>query len=133
MSLVRPEADWKIAYLGKKQYLFTLKDEYVLMTGSPVNLDFGIIKAHRLIKVELKHTNSAKTESIDALDITFQRKMEKLGSLLHDLFEESGIIKSDIRLLFGEKYEYLSQYYRLTLDTTETDRIYLEVYVQLMG
>ena len=133
LEWVRPSKDWDITYIGNGEHLITLKNKYITMTGSDIITEVGILEPHILKKVELKHTDNAKAESTDTLKITFQRRMELLDVLLHDLYEDAkGTKKSDIRLLFGENYEYPSQYYRLTLNSTNTDRIYLEIYVELI-
>ena len=130
---VRPSKDWNITYIGNGEHLLTLKNEYIEMKGSDVITEFGILEPHILKKIELKHTDNAKAESTNKLKITIQRRMELLDSLLMDLYEDlKGTVKSDIRLIFEHNYEYPSQYYRLTLNTTNTDRIYPELYIELL-
>ena len=133
LKWVRPSQDWNITYIGNGEYLITLKNKYIPMTGVNVITEFAILEPHKLKKLELKHTNSAKAESSDNLKITFQRRMGLLDALLHDLYEDAvGTTASDKRFLFGDNYEYPSQYYRLTLNTTNTDRIYPELYIELL-
>ncbi len=130
-DFVRPSKDLNITYIGNGEHLITMKNKFIPMTGANVVIEFGILEGHILRRLELKHTDSAKAESIDSLTITFQRRLEMLDSLLHDLFEET-TTKSDKRVIFGSEYTYPSQFYRLTLNTTNTDRIYPEVYIELL-
>ena len=130
-EIVRPEKDWNVTQVGNGDLLLTLKDKFITMTGANVVTNLTILKGHKLKKLELKHTDSAKAESVVSLLITFQRILEKLDSLPHDLFEETACEKSDKRVVFNSGYEYPSQTYRLTLNTTITHRIYPELYIAL--
>jgi len=129
-DIVRPSKDLDVTYIGNAEHLITLKNKYIEMTGVNVIVELTVLKGHILKRLELKHTDSSKVESIDSLLITFQRRLEMLDSLLHDLFEETACVKSDKRVIFG--YEYPSQTYRLTFNTTITDRIYPELYIELL-
>lgn len=132
LEWVRPEKDWDITHIAMGDYLLTLKDEYVEMTGANVVKQFGILIPHKIKKVEIKHTDNVKADSADNLKITFERGMGLLEALWHKLYEDAvGTTSSDIRLIFEKNYEYPSQYYRLMGNTTNTDRIYLEVYIEL--
>lgn len=128
-EIVRPSKDWNVTEIGNGDYLLTLKNKYIEMTGANVVTNFTILEGHTLERLELKHTDSAKAESVVSTLITFQRILEMLDSLPHDLFEETACVKSDKRVIFG--YDYPSQSYRLTLNTTNTHRIYPEVYIRL--
>lgn len=131
-DFVRPKKDLIITYIGNGEHLITLKNKYVEMTGANVVVDFAILEGHILRRLELKHTDNVKAESADSLLITFQRRLELLDSLLHDLFEETACVRSDKRVIFGSEYAFPSQYYRLTFNTTNTDRIYPELYIKLL-
>jgi len=128
-ELVRPSKDWNVTPIGNGDYLLTLKAKFITMTGANVITNLTILEGHILRKLELKHTDSAKAENATATLITFQRILEELDSLPHDLFEELACEKSDKRVVFNTGYQYPSQTYRLTLNTTITHRIYPELYV----
>lgn len=131
-EIVRPSKDWNVTPIGNGDYLLTLKDKYIEMDTTDIITNLTILEGHILKKLELKHTTSnPKVESTDSLLITFQRILEELDALPHDLFEETACVKSDKRVVFNEGYEYPSQTYRLTLNTTNTDRVYPELYVAL--
>ena len=130
-EIVRPSKDWNVTPIGNGDYLLTLKNKFITMTGANVITNLTILEGHILKKLELKHTDSAKAESIVSTLITFQRILEELDSLPHDLFEETACVKSDKRVIFNSGYEYPSQTYRLTLNTTNTHRIYVELYIAL--
>lgn len=130
-EIVRPKKDWNVTPIGNGDYLLTLKDKYIPMTGANVITNVTILEGHILRKLELKHTDSAKAENSTATLITFQRILEELDALPHDLFEETACEKSDKRIIFNSGYQYPSQTYRLTLNTTTTHRIYPELYIAL--
>jgi len=130
-EIVRPEKLWDVEAIGNGDYLLTLKAKFIYMTGTNIITNFTILQGHILKKLELKHTDSAKAENTTATLITFQRILEKLDALPHDLFEETACVKSDKRVVFNSGYEYPSQTYRLTLNTTITHRIYPELYIEL--
>jgi len=102
----------------------------MLMTGSAVNFDFRIPRAHRLLRIAFKHTASTKADSTDSLSLTVKRLME--SGLWKKIFEDTAILVADIDALFGEKYESRPQSYRITANTTNTDLLYVEVFVQLL-
>jgi len=131
-DFVRPSKDWNITYIGNGEHLITLKNKYITMTGANVATELTILEGHILRKIELKHTDNTKAENATSTLITFQRRQEMLDSLLHDLFEETACTKSDKRVVFGQEYAYPSQTYRLTLNTTNTHRIYFEMYIELL-
>lgn len=131
---VRPARDWTITEIIKGEYVLTLKDKYIEMTGVAVLTTLGILKSHILKKVVLKHTDNVKADSADNLKVTVQRGMGLLEALWIDLYEDTvGTTASDIALIFEkyDNYEFPTQYYRLSLNTTNTDRVYPEIYIQL--
>ena len=132
-DLVRPSKDLNVTYIGNGEHLITLKNKYMEMSGADCVCEVTVLEGHILRKVELKHTTSDPTvESTDSLLIRFQRILEMLDSLPHDLFEETACVKSDKRIIFGKEYAYPTQTYRFTLNTTNTDRIYPEMYIALL-
>lgn len=125
--------DCNVTYLGKRLYRVTPRvpnNFYIAMTGSDVNFDFSVDKSHRLVRMIVKHTDSSKDESMDSLSLTLQRMAE--SGLRVDLFEDTAILATDIVIEFGVKYEFGPTPYRLTGNSTNTDRLYVEWIIQLL-
>lgn len=118
-------------YLGGKKYELTLKPPYyVLQTGSAVTTNLQIQTPHRLIRVEAHHTNSSDVNSTDALTWSLTRAIVK--GLLEKLIDYTGSAVSDFLEKFGEGYEFPDMQYQLITNTTNTDRFYIKIIIQLL-
>lgn len=126
---IKETAVWDQEFIGKRQYVLRLKAKTITMTGSAVTRALTILEWHRIIKIEVKHTDSAKDDSTDALTWYLERKFFDCSSGIALASYTSSTI-SDFIEAFGEKFEYPRAEYELSFNTTNTDLIYLEVYIQ---
>lgn len=107
----------------------------ITMTGSNVDTVIGL-PAHRLVRLELYHTDSAHAASVDSLAARLFRNQGKiLGSQYHltDIYNKSGLTNSFIIKTFGEGYEYEESDWTLRLNSTSTDIIEVLLYVQVLS
>lgn len=127
--LISNEFDQK--YLGGRKYELTLKPPYyILQTGSEVITNIYIQMPHRLIKVEVKHANSSDADSTASLTWSLTRAIAK--NLFEKLVSYTATATYDFLELFGEGYEFPDMQYQLKTNTTNTDRFYLKITVQLL-
>lgn len=124
---------WNAHFIGKR--LFEIdktgqSTKYIAMTGSVVNTDIKLQYNFRLVRIELKHTDTNKADSTDSLSATISRKKYGLWNVLA---QNTAIVKADADFLFGETYEFLQTELRLALNTTSTDRIYVVIVIQLLN
>jgi hypothetical protein len=120
--------DFDVQHIGKRIYELTLKTP-ITASGGAVNHDYVITEKHRLVRVEVKHTTSANVDSADAFTWALSKQIK---GLFQKLVSYTASVASDFIELFGEGYEFSSTTYRLTENTTNTDRIYLKLVVQLL-
>jgi len=124
-----------VTYLGKNLYEIVLKqtgNRYINQTGSNVALTFKFPFAHRLVRVELKHTDSSDADSTDALTWSLKRAFPDglwlsiiafTGSTVTDFFETDDL---------GEQAEFPNMEYQLNTNTTNTDRCRVIMTIQLL-
>ncbi len=125
---------FKVKYLGKRIYELTYYDEvnslyYIGMTGSAVNTFLTINENHRLIKVELKLTDSSNADSTTALTSDLYRAISE--GLYLNVWSSTGI-EADRFKNFGEGYEYPDMTYKLSATGTNTDRLRVKFTIQLL-
>ena len=111
---------FEVKSIGGNYYEFTPAS--VTMTGSAVLTYLELPIRHRLLRFELKHTDSSDVDSVDALDYSLARRIT--SNLFLVMASGRAITDSDIIETFGDDYPAGSTYYRTSLDTTNTDLIY---------
>ena len=120
---------WEQRPIGKRQFEITLPTKYKAMTGAAVTETLKIREWHRLIKIEIKHTDANKANSTDALTWFVERDFLGCTNGIKMIsYTNSTVI--DFSELFGEGYEYPQAEYRFSFNTTNLHRIYLKVFVQ---
>lgn len=118
-------------YIGGKKYELTLKPpQYILQTGSAVTTNIYIQMPHRLIKVEVKHTDSSNADSTASLTWSLTRAIA--NNLLEKLINYVSSTVTDFIEKFGEGYEFPDMQYQLITNTTNTHRIYPKITIQLL-
>jgi hypothetical protein len=118
-------------YLGKNIYELTLKvggQKYIGATGSDVITVFNIPFPHKLLKVEVKHTNSSNVDSTDAL--TWELVREMVSGLNVSMVSYTASVSSDFIETFGEEFVYPAKSYQFKQNTTNTDRVYVIFTIQ---
>lgn len=123
--------DFDVVYLGKRIFELTLKTPfYVAQTGAAVTKIYKIPYSHRLVKAEVKHCDSSDADGTDAFTWSLARQIAK--SLFSKLIDYSGSTKTDFSHKFGEGYEFPNMTYKFITNTTNTDRVYLKLTIQLL-
>jgi len=125
-----------VEYIGKNVYRIrpeALDNKfYIELTGAAVTVELKIDRPHRLTFLAAHHTTSTPgTDSTDSLSLTLKRIME--SGIKHILFEDQAVIVADVNALLGERYERPPSTYEIIANSTITDRLYWELYVQLLG
>lgn len=104
------------------------------MTGSNVDTEVKF-PAHRLVRLECYHTDSAHDASTDALDIRLFRAKGSIESQQHmydDVYKLDDTVASSILKLFGESYEFEESTWTLRLNSTNTDIVEVALYIQVL-
>lgn len=123
--------DFDVEYLGKKLYKLTLKDPfYVLQTGSAVTKNYKLPFAHRLVRVEVKHTDSSDADNTAAFTWSFA--VQKVKGIFEKIIDYASATKTDFIWKFGEGWEFPNGVYKFITNTTNTHRAYLTMVIQLL-
>jgi len=123
--------DFDDRYLGKRLFELTLKSPfYVAQTGSAVTKIYKIPYNHRLVKVEVKHTDGNDADSTDAFTWSFSRQIVK--NLFEKLIDYSSSTDTDFIEWFGEGFEFPNMTYKFITNTTNGHRVYLKITIQLL-
>lgn len=112
------------------------KGNYITMTGSAVTTEIPIHWPHRIVKIEMNHTDSSDDASTDAWDYKLRRtkgKLAGIGNMQSTILTVTNSAASEILETFGENYEYRASTWDLVMDTTNTDRVYVELTVQRLS
>lgn len=118
-------------YLGKNIYELTLKingQKYIVATGSEVTTTFNIPFPHKLLKVEVKHTDKDNVNSTDALSWELIREM--VSGVNISMVHYVSSTDSDFIETFGEEFVYPAKSYQFKQNTTNTDRVYVIFTIQ---
>ena len=130
------EGKWKRFHVGKNIWKYIYNSggvNYIAMTGSDVPTQLHVPFPHRFMRFHLYHTDSSDAASNDALSVTIERPagtVPTLSKFTDQLFKESYIPASKLIEVFGETFEYEECIWSVVLNSTSTDRIYLEIFVQ---
>jgi len=110
--------------------IFKLDLEAITCTGADVTTRFNIPFMHDMKKMEIKHTDSAKADSVNALSYTVNHRHHPNLWLL--LLNVTATTASDI---IDEYIEYYMQSgeYKLVTNTTNTEKLYISVYINIKG
>lgn len=125
--------DFECRNMGGDIYRLTMRGatKYIAQTGAQVNTRLEFPFGHQLLKAELKHTDSADADSTDAL--TYAMLYRGVANLMNSLRSGSGVTASDILEVFGDEYIHSETVYLFETNTTNTDRIYITLYIRLLG
>jgi len=111
-------------------YLDSAGLEYIGMTtGSEITTDFSVPIPHRLIRIELKHTDASDADS--ALHMSC--KLYKLTKNLWHVLRNTQFIIGDVNWMMGDTNEHGPETYRIGLTGTTNYRIYPALYIQMLG
>lgn len=122
--------DFIYKFLGKKLYELTLRGDYVPQTGADVIKMLEVPFCHRLVRVEVKHTDGSDVDSTAAFTWSLSRRTTK--NLYSKIVGYSASVVTDFVEAFGETYEYPNMEYKLVTNTTNGHRIYLKMTIQLL-
>jgi len=117
-----------INHLGAGRYKIDMP--VVTCTGSDVTTVFNVPFMHKFQKMDIKHVDAAKADSNNPLDYTVShRHHPNLWLMLLDITDS---IASDI---IDEYIDYNMDRgeYRIVSDSTNTELLYISVYIRLTG
>lgn len=124
--------DFDALYLGSETYLLSLRGTKHL-SGATTTKYLGLPISHRLLKVELKHTDNADppADSIDSW--TYQLRRLGINNLHNTLRGGSGITASDVIETFDDSFVSGPTTYRFYgTQTTATDRIWPTFFIRAL-
>ena len=98
--------------------------------GSAVTQYFTIPFMHRLLRVEVKHTDSAYVDCTDALTYSLKYGSTSKNSLLFAVAAKSATAVTDNAHIFSEFWRSMTRY-QLVTNTTNTDLIYVSLLIRL--
>lgn len=124
--------DFECRYMGGDIYRLTIRgtQKYIEQTGAQVNTRLEFPFGHQLLKIELKHTDNADDDSTDAL--TYAILYRGVANLMNALRSGSGVTASDVLEVFGDEYIHSETVYLFETNTTNTDRIYITMYIRAL-
>jgi len=128
---------WTFKHVAKNiwKIYITASPHSITMSGSDVTTQLHIDFPHRFLRIHLYHTSSAYAASTDALALTVERPVATVPTLARftdQLFREYDITASKLIEVFGEAFEYEECIWSIVLNSTSTDLVFLEIYVQLL-
>jgi len=112
-------------------YLLTLRGEtkYIGQTGAVVTTHLTLPHVHRLLKLELKHTDNVDADNTDALAYYFNHI--GIGNLFYTLRGAAAATIADILETFEDDlYIHPNTVYQLVTNTTNTHRLYVMLYIE---
>ena len=128
--------NWKGFGFGRYGHFLIKLDspEYITETGEAVTTVLKIPYPHRIVSVEVKHTDAASDDNTTAYTTgVFKRdKWRNTGSWF-DLWDFSGIVAADHLLIAGDGYEFPAGEYHFVTLNTENHLTYLEVTIQILS
>lgn len=128
----RIKADgWNEKFIGGNKYEFTPDTNFVTMTGSEETKDLPINSNFRIVKVEWQHTDNSTPPVADYVQLDWSIKKSGLSGLF-SLIAKGSVQESDIIILLGTRFEYSNCILRFGWNTTNTDRVYPVVTIQLL-
>ena len=104
----------------------------ITMTGAAVTTELVIPFAHRWLRMNWYHTDSAYAASVVNLSVTMQRTADTIvpANFEEDLFEDTAIVTATATEVFGEAFEYERTIYDLIMDTTNGHLVFPVFYIQ---
>ena len=117
-----------VDHLGDGRYRLELP--YIGCTGSDVEQIINIPFMHQLLKMELKHTDSANADATDALTYSLYQRYHANTWAIITIITDS--IASDMTDEYIDYYKLRGEY-RLIVNTTNTDRAHVAFYIKITG
>lgn len=128
---------WKGNFVGNNIFQYRLESPgRLVLDGTTQNLTVHVSRAHRLVRLALKHTDSSDADSLVALTIFVQQEILFPTSLFVTMFGVNNFrleAGGSIILGFGETYEETGTRYRIQLQGTSTNRVYPILTIQYLG
>jgi len=125
--------DFEAIFLGGSNYLLYLKNpKYIEQTGSKVTTQLRLPVPHILKKASIKHTDSSDAESTDALAYAIRHRMLPAKDFTVTLRYGAVVVVSDTVEIFGVEYVSDETIYVLETTTTNTDRIYFSMVIEVL-
>lgn len=123
--------DFKVSPLGGNLYALEPTTGYILQTGAAVTVYLELPVKHRLVRVDIKHTDSADADSTDALAYSISKR--HTGNIYIVLAADAACVVSDVIESFGEDFPMGNTNYLIVTTTTNTDRLYLVFVIEAYG
>ena len=118
----------QIDHLGKGVYKIELAP--ITCTGANVTQYFSIPFLHKIHRVEVKHTDSANVDSVNALTYSLKYGATTVKSLLFNLITNTATIVSDTAHLFSNYYRDSTRYQLIT-NSTNTELLYVTLIIEI--
>lgn len=130
------EKDWTFMHAFSNFYKTIHKPGAIVMDGSSVKTRLKIPFPFRLVRVCLYHVDTNDAASTDALTISYHRPVGSIAS--HPAMKDivwalDACRKSNPQKPFGEGWEFEAGEWELDLNSTDTDKIEVLIYLQKMG
>jgi hypothetical protein len=119
-----------VEHLGKGFYKIDLP--IIICSGSDITQYFIIPFNHQLHRLELKHTDSSNADSTDALTYYLKYGSTLSPELLFTIVKNIATLESDSAHLFKSYWRSLSRYQLIT-NSTNTDKLYISLLVEIEG
>ncbi len=138
MKFLTSTTDYRVVYVNPEKGLYRLivktsDGEYIAQTGSAVTKTFSLPTEVRVRKIGWIHTTStATTLSTDSL-IWYFDVYSHGGDVAPLRYDNITTTESTYMVELGEKYEEPVEQVKITTNTTNNDRVYIYIDVQVMG
>lgn len=117
-----------IEHLGKGYFKIDFPAQ--VNSGADITKYFSIPFMHKLHRVELKHTDNAYADSVNALTYTLKYGSTYNNTLLFTIISNTGTIVSDTAHLFSDFWRSTSRY-ELMMNTTNTELVYVSLLIEI--
>ena len=118
----------RIDHLGKG--IFQVSLAVITCTGANVTQYFTIPFLHRMHRIDVKHTDSAKADSVDALTYSLKYGTVIAPELLFALEVNTATIVTDTSHIYS-KFVRSASRYQLISNTTNTDLLYVTLVIEI--
>jgi len=124
--------DFDAVYLGSETYRLSLRGTRYLTTATILEY-LNLPISHRLLKVELKHTDNAYPPADSTDSWTYLLRRMGIENLYNTLRSGSALTVSDVLETFDDSFVSGHTVYRLSgTQTTATDRVWPTFYIQAL-
>jgi len=118
-------------FLGSGVYALSPRGATKFYTGATLTKFLELPYSHRILKVELKHTDNADADSTDSW--SYQIRRQGIWDLFNTLRSGTAVTVSDVLETFDDSFVSGATIYRIyCTQTTAADRIYPTFFVEIL-